>query len=199
MQYINSKSIPYILLFLALVYIFLMHSCNGNKIIPKGKEIVKYDTIYNPGETKTNYITKYKTIKGDVIEIPGRIDTVEVKTFELAKDTTKTKMYVDATRIREYKNVFSDSLADVSIFTETKGELLKIVPTVTIKARLPAKETVFAVYGGLEVYNNLDFNNVGAKVNLMFQNKRGDLITGAYDTNKNIYLGYNFRFLNIKK
>lgn len=195
----NKITIPYIIIFILLSYIFLQRSCNGPEITTPKKSIVKYDTIYKPGETITKIVTKYKTKEGKKILIPGKIDTLYIKQFEKAPDSTKTEMFIESNRIRQYTNVFKDSLADVSIFTETKGELLKMVPTVTIKARLPEKKTVFAVYGGTEIYNNLQFNNFGVKANLMFQNKKGDLFTGSCDTNKNIYFGYNLRFINIKK
>jgi len=143
---------------------------------------------------------KYITKEGKIINIPGKIDTVYVKQFEKAADTVKTEMFIDATKIRQYTNVFKDSLGDVSIFTETRGELLKIVPTITIKARLPAKETVFAVYGGGGMYLPLTFEKLSYKVNLRFQNKKGDLWSGSYDPfNKAVFVDYDLRILNIKK
>lgn len=198
-KFINKNIFPYLIIIILLGYIFLQRSCDSNKTITPKQSIVHYDTIYKPVELPSKIITKYKTIQGKEITIQGKIDTLYIKQFEKAADTTKTEMFIDATKIRQYTNSFNDSLADVSIFTETRGELLKIVPTVTIKARLPEKKTVFAVYGGTEVFNNFKFNNFGVKANLMFQNKKSDLFTGGYDTNETIYLGYNFRFLNIKK
>ena len=196
----DIKVLPWFLLVLSLVYIFLQQSCNDKIIVKKGKEIIKYDTIFKPIELPSKTITKYKTIKGDVVYLPGKVDTVEVKVFEKAEDSTKIKMFTDATKIRQYNQQFKDSLADVSIFAETKGELLKIVPTVTIKARLPEKKTVFAVYGGLELYVPYTFDNVSYKLNLRFQNKKGNLLSGGYDPiNKIGFVGYDFRFINIKK
>jgi len=107
-------------------------------------------------------------------------------------------MYIDARKIRSYTTDFNNDDADISIYTETKGELLKIVPTVTIK-QFKVKETVFAMYGGLEVYNNLQLSNPGIKVDLGIQNKKGDIFTGGYDTNKNIYIGYKKQLFKIRK
>ncbi len=198
-DFIKKIPISYIVIVILLGYIFIQEGCNGRKTIQKGKEVVKYDTIYKPGEIKTKIVTEYKTKKGDIIYIPGKIDTVEVKVFENAPDTVQTQMYVDATRIRQYRQDFNDSLADVSIFAETKGELLKLAPKVTIKARLPEKKTVFALYGGGGLYLNSAFD-VGYKVDVKFQNKKGSLFGASYDPiNKVIFAEYNIRIFNIKK
>jgi len=189
--------LPFIILIL-LVIIFLQRSCNNN-IVYKTKLVKQFDTIYKPVELPSKIITKYKNTKGDIVYLPGKVDTIEIKVFEKAKDTTKTKMFADAIKIRQYKNDFNDSIADVSIFTETKGELLKIAPKITIKARLPEKKTVFALYtgGGLYLNNNFD---LGYKLDVKFQNKKGDLFGGSYDPiNKVVFIDYNIRLINIKK
>jgi len=198
MNFNYKKLIQPLFIVVLLIIIYSQRSCN-NKVIIKGKEIVKYDTIYKPIELPSKIITKYKNIKGDIVYLPGKVDTIQIKVFEKAPDTVKTTMYADATKIRQYKSIFNDSLADVSIFTETKGELLKIAPTITIKARLPEKKTTFALYGGggLYLYN---LENLNYKFNLRFQNKRGDLISGSYDpATKTGFVDYDFRFINIKK
>jgi hypothetical protein len=197
----NLKHITtlYIIIGLLLFSLFIQKSCSGNKVLIKNKIVKQFDTIYKPTALPSKIITKYKNIKGDIVYLPGKIDTIQVKVFEKAPDTVKVVMYVDAIKIRQYKNEFNDSLADISIFTETKGELLKMSPKITIKARLPERKTIFALYGGFELSNNLKFNNPIIKGNLRFQNKRGDLFSTGYDTNQNIYLGYDFRFINIKK
>lgn len=186
----------YIIIGLLIFSLFLQRSCS-NKII-KPREVIKYDTIFKPIASKPTIITKYKTIKGKNILIPGKIDTVEVKVFEQSVDSTKLNMYVNATKIRSYTTQFNKSDVDISIYTETKGELLKIVPTVTIK-QSKVKEVVFAMYGGIEVYNNLQLSNPGVKVDLGIQNKKGDIFTGGYDTNQNIYVGFKKQLFNIKK
>lgn len=195
----NTKAFPLIVIFVLLCYIFFQESCSNPKVITKKKSVIQYDTITVFKELPSKTITKYITKEGKTIILSGKIDTVEVKVFEKADDNKQLELYTDAIKIRQYKQEFKDSLADVSIFAETKGELLKMAPTITIKARLPEKETVFAIYGGFELSNNLQFNNPIVKGNLFFQNKKGSLFTTGYDTNKNIYLGYNFRFINIKK
>lgn len=188
----------YILIGLLIFSLFLQRSCDNKKSFQKVKTIVQYDTIFKPSENKTKVVTKYRNVKGDDILILGKIDTVEVKVFEKATDSVQFNMFTNATKIRSYTTEFKDSVADVSIYTETKGELLKIVPTVKVK-QVKVKETVFALYGGIEVYNNLQLSNPGVKVDLGIQNKKGDIFTGGYDMNQNIYVGFKKQLFNIKK
>lgn len=186
----------YVIIGLLIFSLFLQRSCSNKSI--KLQEVIKYDTIFKPVASKPVATTKYKTIKGKDILIAGKIDTVEVKVFEKSVDTVKLNMFIDATKIRSYTTRFNDSVADVSIYSETKGELLKIVPTVKIK-QVRVKETVFALYAGLEIYNNLQLSNPGVKIDLGIQNKKGDIFTGGYDMNQNIYIGFKKQIFTIKK
>lgn len=195
----NNKLFLYLTILLLLVYIFFERSCSDSKIITKKESVIKYDTIKVFKELPSKIITKYKTKEGKIIYLPGKVDTLEIKTFEKAPDSTQFKMFTDATKIRQYTQVFKDSLADVSIFAETKGELVKMAPTVTLKAILPEKKTTFALYGGggLYLYN---LEKLNYKFNLRFQNKKGDLISGSYDPfTKTGFIDYDFRFINIRK
>lgn len=188
----------YIIIGLLLVSLFLQRSCSSNEQTQKVKIVKQYDTIYKPKYLKDKIVTKYITTKGKTIVIPGKVDTVEIKVFEKAIDSIKLEKYIDATKIRSYKTQFNDSVANVSIYTETKGELLKIVPTVQIK-QVKKVETVFAMYAGLEVSNSLYLNNPNVKVDLGFQNKKGDIFTVGYDLDQNIYLGYKKQLFKIRK
>lgn len=195
----DKRYVPYIVILVLCTLLFIQRSCKGDKVIYRDNIVKQYDTIYAPKEIQTKIVTKYRTIKGDTITIKGRVDTLVVKEFEKSTDSTKTQMFIDATKIRQYKNDFNDSVADVSIFTETKGELLKIAPKITIKSRLTEKKTVFALYGGGGMYLDRNFN-LGYKLNVRFQNKRGDLFSGSYDPiNKVIFAEYDLRLINIKR
>ena len=188
-----------IIILILLVVIFKQRNCSRSNVIYKTKLTKQFDTIYKPLEIKFKTITKYKNIKGDIVYFFGKVDTLQITKFEKSTDTVKTNMFTEAIKIRQYKQQFNDSLADVSIFAETKGELLKLAPTITIKSRLPEKKTVFALYTGGGLYLNKNFD-LGYKLDVKFQNKKGDLIGGSYDPiNKVIFAEYNFRILNIKK
>lgn len=173
-----------------LVIIFVQRSCT--KVVTK--QTISYDTIYKPVQLPSKVITRYVNTAGDTVYIKGSVDTLKIKEFEIS--TEKDSLYAEAIKIRQYRQDFNDSIADVSIFAETQGELIKLAPTVTLKKRPEEKKTVFAVYGGLEA---MGLNNSALKANIFIQNRSGDLFTVGYDTNKNIYVGYSFRLINIKR
>jgi len=200
----NKKKsfILYLIIFILFLCNFIPRSCSKKQnslIIPKIEG--KFDTI-KPKEVKGNkeyvYITKYKT---KIVTTHPVNDSV-VKEFEKASDSTKINMFMEKTKIRQYNEVFENDTIKLSIFAETAGELLKMSPSWVIKERkmqIKEKETVFALYGGIKVYNNMMLSNPGIEGNLGFQIKRGDIIEAGYDTNKNILVGYKYRLLNIKK
>lgn len=194
----NNKYL-YIIIAILVAIIFLQRSCNRKTVI-KTNNTVSYDTVYRPKYLPSKVITNYKNIKGETINVKGRIDTVIVKQFEMAGDIKKDSLFKNAIKIRQYSQDFNDSLADVSIFAETQGELLKLAPTIKIKARLPEKKSVFAVYAGGGLYTNTSFSMSGYKLNLRVQNKRGDLISASYNpVNKSVFAEYDLRIINIKK
>jgi len=61
------------------------------------------------------------------------------------------------------------------------------------------KEQKFAMYAGVDVFDNKLFNNFGVKASLGFQNKNKDILTFSYDTHKNFYIGYSVKLFSIKK
>ena len=85
-----------------------------------------------------------------------------------------------------------------------QGEVKEITPSYTIKPKkvevqVKPKETVFRLLGGLEVGNNTKLDGFAAKANLMLQNKKGNIISGSFDTNQTIWIGYNFSIFDIKR
>ncbi len=203
----NKNNISlYILLFIFFICNFIPRSCNSSEI--KTEVIIpeisgKFDTV-KPVEIKTNkeyvYITKYKT---KIITSYKNNDSL-IKQFERANDSTKINLFIEKTKIRQYNEVFENDTIQLSIFTETAGELLKMTPSYIIKERkqeitIKQKQSVFALYGGLKLVNNLKLANPNIEGNLGFQNKKGAILEVGYDINKNISIGYKYRILNIQK
>lgn len=191
----RDRILPYLIIVALVAILFTHRSCGHQKVVTRNT--VKFDTIYRPVELPQKVVTRYVNKKGETVYLPGKVDTLLVKEFE--DSDNKDSLYADAIKIRQYRQDFNDSIADVSIFAETQGELLKLAPTVKIKARMPEKKTVFALYGGVEVFNSTSLDNFGVKAGVGVQNKRGDIISAGYDTNKNVYLGYSVRIFNIRR
>lgn len=191
------------------IYIFLNRSCSkptskDNYQKFQTKEVVgKFETQKNPKEIDSKKTYIYKPSKGKSIVTKNPIDSILIESFIKAPDIVKTEMFVDQAQIRSYKNVFDNIDATVTIDTKVRGELLEMTPSYVFKSRLDSikvKETTFAMYAGAGIYSSPDATKTGFKVNLRFQNKKGDLFSTSYDLlNKIIYAEYDIRFINIKK
>jgi len=210
MIYLKKIIYPIIIIVLLFV-IFIQRSCNNDKlpseekkevVIPakKGsfnsaKPIKIHDTII-----KDSIIFKDKKIL-----IENQLDKQLVIDYLKAKDSIKKlNLFMNAVKVNKYSTNFDNEDINLTIDSETTGTLNSVKPTYTIKERkaevsIKKLESVFALYTGIEIYNNKDLNNPGAKVDLGIQNKKGDIYSLGFDTNKNFFIGYKLRIINIKK
>ena len=121
------------------------------------------------------------------------------------KDSVKIlKLYLSAIEEKDGTYVFDDKNLNLEVATRTRGTLLSIKPKYTIKEKtvevpVKQKEQVFAMYAGVGISDNLQFNNFAAEVEIGLQNKAGDIISAGYDTQKNISLKYSKQLFKIKK
>lgn len=200
----------YILIGLLIFSLFLQRSCNSNIKSSKNTTVVIPAKNGKFVKTKPNEIEYDTIIKDTIIYKDKKIiidntDKTIVKKYLKATDSIgKLKILIDAAKIRRYSDTFDNDDIKLTIETETTGKLNWIKPTYTIKEKtinvpIKVKETVFALYAGLEVYNNLQLSNPGIKVDLGIQNKKGDIFTGGYDMNQNIYIGFKKQIFTIKK
>jgi len=194
-----------------LIYIFFLRGFENNSIKQnnsyqkyKTKEISgKFKSIIKPKavSSKKKYKTKFNN--GTEITTDYEVDSTLLKTYEKAPDSIKTNMFIEQAQIRPYKNDFEDKYIKISMYSKVRGELIEIAPEYNIKSQIDStkiKQTVFAIYAGGGIYSTPDGTKTGYKINLRFQNKKGDLFSTAYDPiNKIIYAEYDMRFLNIKK
>ena len=188
--------------------LLLLLKCGNNTtnpnyvIIPEKKGSFEID---KPTEIKDSIVYRYRTLKGDTIELENPINLELAKLYQLEKDSLKRELlYYKSIQNRTYIDSVKDKNVKISYVAKTTGTLDNIkfnyiVFKDSVKVRLPEKKTVFALYtgGGLYLKNNFD---LGYKLDVKFQNKKGDLFGGSYDPiNKVIFAEYNFRLINIKK
>jgi hypothetical protein len=124
--------------------------------------------------------------------------------FDKANDSIKKLQYSIAIKLNKFNSVFEDDAVKIDINGIVQGEVKEVTPSYTIKERkvevpVKAKETTFRVLAGIEVGNNTALNDFKAKANLIFQNRKGNVLTASFDTNQTIWVGYNFSILNIKR
>ena len=82
-------------------------------------------------------------------------------------------------------------LVGTTSFAQTKEK--------TVEVPVKQKEQVFAMYAGVGISDNLQFNNFATEVEIGLQNKAGDIISAGYDTQKNISVKYSKQLFKIKK
>lgn len=152
-----------------------------------------------------------KTSKGKTIYIENEIDPLLLaeneklkQDFAKANDSIKKLQFAKAVQLNKFSTDFEDENVVINIEGIVQGEVKEITPGYKIKEKkidvpVKVKETVFRLLGGVEVGNNIQLSNPIFKANLMLQNRKGNILTASYDTQKNIYLGYNFSILNLKK
>lgn len=126
------------------------------------------------------------------------------KDFAKADSSTKDVIFEKVATLNKFSSNFEDENIIINIDGIVQGEVKEITPNYTIKERkmevpVKAKETVFRLLGGLELGNNTQLDDFKVKANLMFQNRKGNIISGSFDTNQTIWVGYNVSIFNIKK
>ena len=112
--------------------------------------------------------------------------------------------YNKSVQLNKFSSDFEDDNVVININGIVQGEVKEITPSYTIKEKkvevqVKPKETVFRLLGGFELGNNTKLDGFKAKGNLMLQNKKGNIISGSFDTNQTIWLGYNFSIFDIKR
>ncbi|MBF7090443.1 hypothetical protein IUY40_02645 [Flavobacterium sp. ALJ2] len=124
--------------------------------------------------------------------------------FAKANDSIKDLKFNQAIQLNKFSTKFEDSNLTLNINGIVQGEVKEITPNYIIKekiidAPLKTKETVFRLLGGIELGNNAQLDNFNIKANLMLQNRKGNIISGSFDTLQNIWVGYNVSIFNIKR
>lgn len=209
---IDLKKIIYpAIIVVLLLVIFIQRSCCGSSIgLQSKKEIVipaKKDSFpsVKPVKIHDTIIKDSIVFKNRKITVVNPLDKQMVVDYLKAKDSIeRLNLFIKAVKINKYKQNFDNKDITLDIEAETTGTLNYIRPIYTIKekkvdAPVYIKQTKFALYTGIEVYDNKSFGNAGAKIDLSIQNKKGDIYTAGYDSNSNIYIGYKLRLININK
>jgi len=204
------KNVLYVVGIFFVIFLFtLVKQCNEPKeTIPVTVEIpaksgsFEKPTEFIPGVAKKDSIV-YK--KGKTIYTENPINKQLAEDYLKATDSIKRlKLYLDAIQEKDGTYVYDNKDLKLEIYAKTRGELLEIKPKYTIKPSevkvdVPVKQTVLAMYGGIEVGNNASLTNLTVKADVGLQNKRGTIFTVGADTRSNFYVGAKIKFLDIKK
>lgn len=146
-------------------------------------------------------------------QVPGNTDTITVTVenpvndfllsyYQKASQPQKDSLCLDALGEREYIITREDDYICTDNYIKAQGKVLNFQQDYTIKPQkvaVPSKEVTFRMLAGLEVGNTAAFDNFSAKANVMFQNKKGDIFSTAFDTEQRIWVGYARSIFNVKK
>lgn len=210
MNKVTPKNIFYVLVIILTIYLAtLLKQCAEPKettptTVETPAKTGGFDkpTKVIPGTPRKDSVV-YR--KGKTIYTENPINKQLAEDYLKATDSIKRlKLYLDAIQEKDGTYVYDNNDLKLEVYTKTRGEILEIKPKYTIKPTkvkidVPVKQTVFAMYGGIEVFNNATFNNIGLKADLGIQNKKGNMFTIGVDTKNNYYVGTKVRFLDIKK
>ena len=124
-------------------------------------------------------------------------------------DSLKSKAYEKAIELNSFSSKFEDQFMVLNINGTVRGEVQEITPSYTRKEfeiELKQKETVFRLLAGVKVQSGFVSPNLNIGGDLMFQNKRGDILSLGYsnknlnESNKDVFsVGYYKSIFNIKR
>lgn len=203
----KQKTIYVVFLVIALLFLFgVVRQCTQIKQIKQVTVVIpeKKGSFEKPTKVDT-FTRKPDTIylQGKEIYTQNPVNKELVRKYLESQDTLgKLKLYLKAIEEVEQTSTFDDEDINLKVYTKTRGTLLNIKPTYTIKEKevkvdVPVKVPVFTLYGGGDVIVNN--NNFALKVDLGIQNKKGTIFNLGVDNNKNYYVGAKFKIFNIKK
>jgi hypothetical protein len=153
--------------------------------------------------------------KGETVFVENTIDkkliaeNEKLKTdYAKANDSIKNLLFNKVAQLNTFSSPpFEDENIIINIDGIVQGEVKEITPSYTIKAKkvevpIKVKETVFRVLAGGAVGLNKELNQVAYKLDLNFQNKKGNIISAEYlkiGGQEFGMVGYKHSIINIKR
>ena len=127
--------------------------------------------------------------------------------FAKANDSIKKLSFNKAIQLNKFSTNFEDENIIINVNGVVQGEVKEITPNYTIKKKevevpVKVKETVFRVLAGGAIGLNKEMNQAAYKLDLNFQNRKGNIISAEY---LNIggqefgMVGYKHSIINIKR
>ena len=196
---------------IVILAFFLFRSCQGNEPSPQLVKVIvpelkgKFEGKKPVNVPINNSVVKEYLTTENPINPKLLAENEKLKIdFTKANDSIKKLQFAKAVQLNEFSTDFEDENIILNINGIVQGEVKEITPNYKIKERkievpVKVKETVFRLLGGLEVGNNTKLDGFAAKANLMLQNRKGNTLSGSFDTNQNIWIGYNFSIFDIKR
>jgi len=186
-----QKTIKQILPYLICMILgmLLLNECNRD---PEVKTIVRTVTI-------PEIIKQFDTIEIEKPIHTHSVDTVYMDRFVQADSTDQLDLYKDAVTIREYKEVFEDSMSRIEVYSKARGHLLQQQAKYTIFERqitdtIPLPKPKGNLYLVPEFGTTTDLRDLRAKAGIMYQDRNKHLYSLSIDVDGYIYVGTGIKF-----
>lgn len=136
------------------------------------------------------------------------LTTAYEKEFIYSDSVKKNNLYKDAIQLKSFNQPFENDKIKINATGLVRGTIEKIgfdyeIKEQKINVEVPKeKETVFRLIAGGGLGINKELNQSTQKINLGYQNKKGNILVGSYQKigNHEYYtLDYNLSIFNIRK
>lgn len=222
----NSNKILKPILYLGWVFAFVilwLNGCNENQKDNNSVIVTTPEVNGNFEPTKPNkgneitqaYIDSIKaTVKNTkqsnnndkyISDISALYNENEALKQQFLNETDSLKrelMYLKAIQLSEYYKEFDDDYINAMVKVISPGDVKLVSMDYTVKKReqlIDVPETKFRFLAGGTIGNSTTFNNPLFSAGIGFQNKKGNIILGSFDTEKRISISYYQSILKIKK
>ena len=193
------------LIYLTIIAIILMMTCNGNSngkditfktkevkggfemVKPKQTEIVvNGEKSTNTGLAKDNNGQKTDNVantKNDSINTKLLAENEAlIKAFATYTDSVKQAKYNEAISLKDFSQTFNDTSLTVNLFGKVRGEVIGIGMNYTIKPQtINITLKHYTIFGGVNITSNAQLNKVGVMPSLSYLNAKGMLFTAGKD------------------
>ena len=194
----NPNQMKTHLIYLTVIAIILMMTCNGNSngkdITFKTKEVKGGFEMVKPKQTEIvgiqkGAIEKNPTVKENLTVQNDSINTkllaeneALIKAFATYTDSVKQAKYLEAISLKDFSQTFNDTSLTVNVFGKVRGEVIGIGMNYTIKPQtIKATLKQYTIFGGVNITSNAQLNKVGVMPSLSYLNAKGMLFTAGKD------------------
>jgi len=198
----NYKFIVTLLILLGFLTIsFFVGRCSSPKEVKT--ETIKVSVPGVAGKSKIiNNPVPYEVIKDSIIYKDSIVYQENQELIErfrkIESEKERLDAYMKSIELKKYDMPYEDENIKTNALITTRGDIISFeqkyeIKPRTIEAQIPVKEPKLAIYLGGGLINNAYFNNFAVEANIGIQNKKGDILSVGYDTQKNFKVGYSFR------
>jgi hypothetical protein len=153
--------------------------------------------------------TNEKKLSKDILEMYDRLQAYQEEIDNMHSEyqnsdfTKQAELYRLATELKKFESNFEDEYLKLTINGIIAGNQVKeITPTYTIKERkieVPIQQVKFRFLGGVGLGNTMAFEKPFFNANVGFQNAKGNILRIGYDSEKRIFVGYDFSIFKITR